>query len=118
MSPGDGIPWCAGKLMVCHPERSVCFAKRSRCGVDGPLIAWIKMNAPRIPANPFKERPVIRKLSVVSLTIVAFVFGANVVCQARPQALLTKHVVDVTRNGEAASVGRLPANQSMRIDIV
>ena len=60
----------------------------------------------------------IQKLSVVLLTIVAWVFGANLVCQAQPQALLTKHVVDVTLNGQAASVGRLPANQSMRIDIV
>jgi len=27
-----------GTLMQCHPERSGCFAKRSRCGVEGPLI--------------------------------------------------------------------------------
>ena len=25
--------------MQCHPERSICFAKRSRCGVEGPLIS-------------------------------------------------------------------------------
>ncbi|HEY6290281.1 MAG TPA: S53 family peptidase [Terriglobia bacterium] len=45
--------------------------------------------------------------------------GANVVCQAaQPQPPLTRHVREVTLNGEAQSVGRLPAQQSMRIDIV
>lgn len=60
----------------------------------------------------------IRKLSVFLLTIVAMVAGAVVVCQAQPQSLLTRHVRDVTLNGQAPSVGRLPATQSMRIDIV
>jgi len=36
-----------GKKMHCHPERSVCFAKRSRCGVEGPLAAWGRMNVER-----------------------------------------------------------------------
>jgi hypothetical protein len=27
------------KIKQCHPERSECFAKRSRCGVEGPLIS-------------------------------------------------------------------------------
>jgi Pro-kumamolisin, activation domain len=65
-----------------------------------------------------KEKTVIRRLSVVSLAIVAMVFGANVVCLAQPQSLLTRHVREVTLNGEAPSVGRLPANQSLRVDIV
>ena len=60
----------------------------------------------------------IRKLSVSLLTIVAMVAGANVICQAQPQSLLTRHVREVTLNGQAKSVGRLPASQSMRIDIV
>jgi hypothetical protein len=30
---------CVRKIMQCHPERSDCFAKRSRCGVEGPLIS-------------------------------------------------------------------------------
>jgi hypothetical protein len=37
----------AGKKKQCHPERSVCFAKRSRCGVEGPLSAGVKLNAER-----------------------------------------------------------------------
>ncbi len=60
----------------------------------------------------------IQRLSVVSLAIVAMVFGANLVCLAQPQSLLTRHVREVTLNGEAPSVGRLPANQSLRVDIV
>jgi subtilase family serine protease len=61
---------------------------------------------------------VIRRLGVFLLTIVALVFGATIVCLAQPQSLLTRHVREVTLNGEAPSVGRLPAAQSMRIDIV
>ena len=60
----------------------------------------------------------IRRLTVVLLTIVAMVLGANIVCMAQPQSLLTRHVRDVTLNGQAPSVGRLPAKQSMRIDVV
>jgi len=60
----------------------------------------------------------IRRLSVFLLTIVAMVLGANVVCQAQPQTLLTRHVREVTVNGQAKSVGRLPAKQSMQLDVV
>ena len=60
----------------------------------------------------------IRKLTVVLLTIVAMVLGANIVCLAQPQSLLTRHVREVTLNGQAPFVGPLPATQSMRIDIV
>jgi subtilase family serine protease len=61
---------------------------------------------------------VIQRLGVAFLTIVVMVLGVNIVCQAQPQSLLTRHVREVTLNGEAPSVGRLPANQSLRIDIV
>jgi subtilase family serine protease len=37
---------------------------------------------------------------------------------AQPQSLLTRHVREVTLNGQAPFVGRLPATQSMHIDIV
>ena len=66
----------------------------------------------------FKEKILTRKLSVFLLTIVAMVAGATIVCQAQPQSLLTRHVREVTVNGQASSVGRLPATQSMRVDIV
>jgi subtilase family serine protease len=61
---------------------------------------------------------VIRKLTVVLLTIVAMVLSANIVCLAQPQSLLTRHVREVTLSGEAQSVGPLPAAQSMRVDVV
>jgi len=60
----------------------------------------------------------IQRLSIFVLTIVAMVLGANVVCQAQPQTLLTRHVREVTVNGQAKSVGRLPASKAMQIDVV
>ena len=60
----------------------------------------------------------IRRLSIFLITIVAMVAGGNIVCQAQSQPLLTHHVREVTLNGQAQSVGRLPATQSMRLDIV
>ncbi len=60
----------------------------------------------------------IRRLSVFLLTLAAIVWCANVVCQAEPQPLLTSHVRDAVANGQAPSVGRLPATQTMRFDIV
>jgi subtilase family serine protease len=50
--------------------------------------------------------------------MVAMVLGVNVVCQAEPQSLLTRHVREVTLNGQAPSVGRLPSTQSMRLVLV
>src|SRR5215469_8449409 len=52
------------------------------------------------------------------LTVAIVVWGATIVCQAAPQYLATRHVRDVTVNGQALSVGRLPATQSMQVDIV
>ena len=60
----------------------------------------------------------IRRLSVLLLTIAAMVAGVNIVCQAQEQSLLTRHVREMILNGQAQSVGRLPATQSMRLDIV
>jgi len=50
--------------------------------------------------------------------MVAMVLGVNVVSHAEPQSLLTRHVREVTLNGQAPSVGRLPATQSMRLVLV
>jgi kumamolisin len=52
------------------------------------------------------------------LTLAAIVAFVNVVCQAQPQALLTRHVREVTLDGRAKSAGRLPAGLSMRFDVV
>ena len=57
----------------------------------------------------------IRRLGVFLLTIVVMVLGVNFVCQAQTRPLLTRHVREVTVNGQAQSVGRLPATQSMRL---
>src|SRR5208337_1542791 len=59
-----------------------------------------------------------QRLSVFLLTVAAMVSAASIVCQAEPQPLLTSHVREVVVNGEAQSVGRLPATRSMRFDIV
>ena len=50
-------------------------------------------------------------LMLASSTPVAF-------AQVQPQSLLTRHVREVTLNGQAPFVGQLPATQSMRFDIV
>src|SRR6202789_4497620 len=65
-----------------------------------------------------KERIVIRRLGASFLAMVAMVLGVNIVCQAEPQSLLTRHVREVTLNGQAPSGGRLPAAQSMRLVLV
>jgi subtilase family serine protease len=61
---------------------------------------------------------VMRRLSVVLLTIVATVLGGNSFCLAETQALLTRHVREVTLDGQARLLGRLPATQIMRLDVV
>ena len=60
----------------------------------------------------------IRKSGVFLLTLVAIVSAGNIVCQAQSQTLLTRHVREVVLNGEAQSVGRLPATQTMHFDVV
>ena len=60
----------------------------------------------------------IRRLSVFLLTVAAMVSAVSVVCQAQPQSVLTRHVREAILNGQAQSVGRLPAAQTMRFDIV
>src|ERR1019366_6414655 len=42
----------------------------------------------------------------------------SIVCQAQTQSLMTRHVREVTRNGEVQSLGRLPATQILQLDIV
>ena len=60
----------------------------------------------------------IRKLGVFSLAIAAMILAVLPVCQAQAQTLLTRHVREVTFNGQARSVGHLPAAQSLRLDVV
>jgi len=60
----------------------------------------------------------IPKLAKFSLTALAFISIASIVCEAQLLSLMTHHVRDVVVNGQARSVGHLPANQIMRFDIV
>jgi kumamolisin len=60
----------------------------------------------------------MRRLIVSLLTIVALVSVVNVVCHAQSSPLLTRHVREVTQNGQAEFVGHLPATQSMRLVLV
>ncbi|MGC9990491.1 MAG: protease pro-enzyme activation domain-containing protein [Terriglobales bacterium] len=56
---------------------------------------------------------------IVAILILTIVSLASVLCQAaQPQALMTRHVPQVVANGKAQRVGQLPANQTMRFDIV
>jgi subtilase family serine protease len=59
----------------------------------------------------------IRRLSTFLLTMVVIVSGATIVSQAQ-QSVLTRHVREVVRSGQAPLVGYLPATQSMRIVLV
>jgi subtilase family serine protease len=60
----------------------------------------------------------IRRLSVFLLTTVAIVSGATVVSHAQPQSLMTRHQRQETLNGRTPLVGRLPANQTLNIQII
>lgn len=60
----------------------------------------------------------IRKIGVFLLTIAAIVPALNTVSQAQPKTLLTHHVREVVLNRQAPSIGRLPATQSIKFDIV
>ncbi len=60
----------------------------------------------------------IRKFTAFLFSIAALLSGVNILCQAEPLPLLTHHVRGVTLNGQAPSIGHLPATQSLRFDIV
>jgi len=60
----------------------------------------------------------IRRIGTSLLVVVAQILALNVVCQAQSLPPLTRHVRDVTQNGQARSVGRLPATQSMHLVLV
>jgi kumamolisin len=58
----------------------------------------------------------VRKSVLFSLAIAALVSIVTIHSQA--QSLLTHHVREVTLNGQAQSLGRLPATQIMQLDVV
>jgi hypothetical protein len=60
----------------------------------------------------------IRRFGLSLLTIVALVLILSVVCQAQGLTPLTRHVREVTLNGQARPAGHLPAAQTMRLTLV
>jgi subtilase family serine protease len=60
----------------------------------------------------------MRRAIRLVLAVAAMVAGMNVVCQAQTQPFLTKHVREVTLNGQAQFVAPLPAALQMRLVIV
>jgi subtilase family serine protease len=60
----------------------------------------------------------IRKLSASFLAIVTLVSVVSIVCQAESLPPLTRHVREVTLNGQARYVGLLPATQTLRLVLV
>jgi subtilase family serine protease len=61
---------------------------------------------------------VLRKSATSFLTIAALASVVSIAGQAQSLPPLTHHVRDVTANGQAQSVGRLPATQPMRLVLV
>lgn len=60
----------------------------------------------------------IRKLSIRFLAVTAVLFAAAAFSHAQLQSVLTHHVREATRNGQASVLGRLPANQNMNLVLV
>jgi subtilase family serine protease len=60
----------------------------------------------------------IQRLSIFLLTLAAMVTGANLVSQAAPLPLMTRHTRDAVISSEAKSVGHLPATQTMHLNIM
>ena len=60
----------------------------------------------------------LRRLSTSLLAVVALVAFASNMCHAQAQALLTHHLPEVMRNGQAPLVGHLPATQTLDITLV
>jgi subtilase family serine protease len=60
----------------------------------------------------------IRRLSASLLRVFVFVSVVNIVCHAQSRPLLTHHVREAILHGQARSVGRLSAEQSMRLVLV
>ena len=60
----------------------------------------------------------MRRLVVYFLSIIAMLLGISPLSPAQTQPLLTRHVREVTRTGEAKSIGKLPPDQIMSLDVV
>jgi len=57
----------------------------------------------------------IRRVSVLLLTVAVI---CSITAFAQPNSLLTRHTRDAVVNGEAQSLGRMPATQTMRVSML
>ena len=60
----------------------------------------------------------IRRPGVCCLALVALLTVASIASFAAPQQLMTRHTREAVVTGEAQSLGRLPAAQTMKFDVV
>jgi kumamolisin len=58
----------------------------------------------------------VRKISLFLLTITAIV--SVLITNSQAQSVLTRHVREATRTGEAKPIGQLPSDQIMNLDVV
>ncbi len=58
------------------------------------------------------------KKSVCFVTAIAITLFVSLVCQAQPQAAMTRHTRDAVVNGTAKLLGQQPSSQTMRLEIV
>ncbi len=59
----------------------------------------------------------VRRFSTLLPRILVFALAFNLLCHAQSR-LLTRHVRDAVVNGQAQLIGQLPANKTLRFDIV
>ena len=60
----------------------------------------------------------MRKLLPQILAIVSLLLSASIASQAQSEPIITRHMRNETTNGQAPSVGRLPAVATMQLDMV
>jgi kumamolisin len=81
------------------------------------------LNPVTLPVRPANQgeksmKPSIALLAITSAALFAVFVMSTPTAVAQPQSLLTHHVRSLVLNGQAPFVGKLPANQTMHIDIV
>lgn len=77
-----------------------------KCALSGTM-------PPPVLSNSFRPIPRMRLIHCVVLSLMV-----PTLATAQASHLLTRHVRDAVRSGQAQFVGRLPATQSLQIDIV
>src|ERR1700683_1085492 len=69
-------------------------------------------------AIPLKGDTMVRRIGLILLTIGALIAVVAMNTQGQAQSLMTRHVREAVLDGQALSVGRLPATQTMQLNIV